>query len=192
MRKARIVAKNIQTLTYNFSEDSSHVVEELAKELETVYTKYYERLPNKEGLILCPTSQQSMQYIRQKVQKAKATLRCSTLPQRKYGRKRAHPVLRRFGRKADKIRKTLVSMIYQERTCRRRWLIRSWIYADVIQAVLHTCTMFTIILSTYCSRTVGNRTVGHRAKASTDNKVRHIFGVVSACPIKYILFIRIV
>jgi len=115
--KARVVAKNLETLTYNFTEEDAHVVEELAQELESVYTKFYEKLPNKEGLILCPTSQQNRQYIRHKVQKAKATLKCSSIPQRKYGRKRLHSALRRVGCKADRLRKIAKSQVSYVRPC---------------------------------------------------------------------------
>jgi len=65
--KARVVAKNLETLAYSFTEEDAQVVEELAQELES---GFYEKLPNK-GLILCPTSRQNRQYTCRKVQKAK-------------------------------------------------------------------------------------------------------------------------
>ncbi len=74
--KARIATKNIESLTYNFTEDDARVVEEL----KCMCARYYEKLPHKEGLMLCHTNQQSRQYICRKVQRAKATLRCSLLP----------------------------------------------------------------------------------------------------------------
>ncbi len=107
MAKARTVAKNLENLTYNFTEDHIDVVEELALELERLYAKYSQRLPSREGIVLCPTSQQSRLYIfvAIKVMKARATLKYSSLPRRKYGRKKLNPALHRFGLKADRKRK---------------------------------------------------------------------------------------
>jgi len=48
--KARVVAKNLETLAYSFTEEDAQVVEELAQELES---GFYEKLPNK-GLIHLP------------------------------------------------------------------------------------------------------------------------------------------
>ena len=101
--KARITLKNIETLTYNFTENECTQAINLASDLDNLYTKYYDLLPNHQGLILQPKSSIRIQYMRRKVQKARLTQKCSSLRRNK-SKSRKGPFVR-VGAKAERLQK---------------------------------------------------------------------------------------
>ena len=98
--KARIALKNIETLTYNFTDSKVEHATSLSAELNELYCKYEALLPKCEGI---PNANIATQYIRRKVQKAKCTLNCSSL--RRSKPKRLKGISKRVGAKADRLRK---------------------------------------------------------------------------------------
>ena len=98
---ARITLKNIETLTYNFTETEYNHARNLASDLEQLYSKYQALLPKSHGLILQPKSNVKIQYMRRKVKKARAVMKCSSLP-RKKSRGPKGPFIR-VGSKAEKL-----------------------------------------------------------------------------------------
>lgn len=97
--------KNIETLTYNFTEKEYEQAKSLASDLDELYRKYHALLPKQQGLILHPKTSVKMQYMRRKVQKARLTLQCSSLSRSKSRRKKGQFV--RVGAKADRFRKVI-------------------------------------------------------------------------------------
>ncbi len=103
---ARITLKNIETLTYNFTEMEYDHAKTLASDLEQLYSKYQALLPKCQGLILQPKSNMKIQYMRRKVQKARLALKCSSLP-RKKSRSSKGPFVR-VGSKAERLQKVFL------------------------------------------------------------------------------------
>ena len=77
--KARIALKNLETLTYNFQECNDKHAQDLAQHLEELYTQYYEYLPNKDGLVIRPRCQVTLQNIRRNLHRRRVSLKCSAL-----------------------------------------------------------------------------------------------------------------
>ena len=100
---ARITLKNIETLTYNFTETEMEQAKALSADLDELYSKYHALLPKRQGILLRPNANVAIQYMRRKIQRAKFTLRCSTIKRSKPKRLKASS--RRVGAKADRLRK---------------------------------------------------------------------------------------
>ena len=100
--------KNIETLTYNFTETEQDHARELASDLEKMYSKYLALLPKQQGLTFHPKSPITTQYMRRKVQKARLALKCSTLPPPRKTRKTKGPFVR-VGAKAERKQKVNIT-----------------------------------------------------------------------------------
>ena len=100
---ARITLKNIETLTYNFTETELEQAKALSGDLDKLYCKYHALLPKHQGILLHPNAKVAIQYMRRKIQRARFTLRCSTIKRSKPKRLKASS--RRVGAKADRLRK---------------------------------------------------------------------------------------
>lgn len=105
---ARITLKNLETLTYNFTEIDYDHATALASDLEQLYSKYQALLPKSQGLLLHPKSNTKIQYMRRKVQKARLALKCSSLPHKK-SRSSKGPFVR-VGSKAERLQKVLLML----------------------------------------------------------------------------------
>ena len=106
---ARVTLKNIETLTYNFSEREYDQASALASDLDQLYSKYQALLPNNQGLILQPKASIKIQYMRRKVQKARLALKYLPLNRPKSRRKRGAFV--RFGAKAERQQKVNIPQL---------------------------------------------------------------------------------
>ena len=73
----RAALHQLETLTYNVTEEEKDILSEVNEKL---YSEFYRRMPNKEGLVLRPRNQRQVINMRRRVWKAKAVLRCSSLP----------------------------------------------------------------------------------------------------------------
>ena len=101
----RAVLHQLETLTYNVTENEKETLVDVNHKLKDLYCTFYERMPHKEGLILRPPDQRQIINTRRRVGKAKVALKCSSLPYWR-SRKRAPSSYRnRFGAKADRLRK---------------------------------------------------------------------------------------
>ena len=69
------------------------------------YIQFYRRMPNKEGIVLQPQGQRQVINMRWRVWKAKAALRCSSLPSLRCKKRAPCSYRNRFGIKADCLRK---------------------------------------------------------------------------------------
>ena len=77
MVNARIALKNLETLTYNFTEIDYDHATALVSDLKQLYSKYQALLPKSRGLLLHPKSNTKMR------RKARLALKCSSLPSKK-------------------------------------------------------------------------------------------------------------
>ncbi len=59
--------KNIETMTFSFTETEEDHARELLSDLENIYKKYLAVLPKHQGLILHPKPPTTIQYMRRKV-----------------------------------------------------------------------------------------------------------------------------
>ena len=100
---ARITLKNIETLTYNFTDSETDQAKALRAELDELYSKYHAILPKRQGILLRPNANVAIQYMRRKIRRARFNLRCSTIQRSKP--KRLKATSRRVGAKADRLRK---------------------------------------------------------------------------------------
>lgn len=100
---SRITLKSIETLTYNFTETEMEQAKALRADLDELYSKYHALLAKRQGILLHPNANVAIQYMRRKVQRARFTLRCSTIRRSKPKRLKASS--RRVGAKADRLRK---------------------------------------------------------------------------------------
>ena len=100
---ARITLKNIETLTYNFTDSGTDHAKALRADLDKLYSKYHAILPKRQGILLRPNANVAIQYMRRKIRRARFNLRCSTIQRSKP--KRLKATSRRVGKKADRLRK---------------------------------------------------------------------------------------
>ena len=75
----------------------------LSTDLDELYSKYYALLPKCQGILLRSNTNVAIQYMHRKIQRAKFTLKCSTIKRSKPKRLKASS--RRVGAKADRLRK---------------------------------------------------------------------------------------
>ena len=102
---ARITLKNVETLTYNFTETEMEQAKALSADLDELHSKYHALLPKRQGILLHPNANVVIQYMHRKIQRAKFTLRCSTI-------KRSKPkCLKASSKLTDCARKTSYGML---------------------------------------------------------------------------------
>ena len=76
----RAALHQLETLTYNVTEKEKDILTEVNGKLREIYSEFYRRMPNKEGIVLRPRDQRQVINMQRRVWKAKAVLRCSSLP----------------------------------------------------------------------------------------------------------------
>ncbi len=102
----RAVLHQLETLTYNVTEDEKDTLADVNEKLRELYSAFYRRMPNKEGLVLRPRDQRQVINMRRRVWKAKvALLRCSSLPPWRRKKRAPSSYRNRFGIKADRLRR---------------------------------------------------------------------------------------
>lgn len=102
---ARITLKNLETLTYNFTETEYKHASALASDLQQLYSKYQGLLPKCQGLLLQPKLSSKIQYMRRKVQKARIALKCSSLPRKATRSSKGR--FTRVGSRAERLQKVI-------------------------------------------------------------------------------------
>ena len=75
--------KGIETLTYNLTETEMEQAKALRADPNELYSKYHALLPKRQSILLRPNANVAIQYMRRKVQRARFTLRCSTIRRKK-------------------------------------------------------------------------------------------------------------
>ena len=68
---ARITLKNIETLTYNFTDSETDHAKALRADLDELYSKYHAIPPKRQGILLRPNANAAIQYMRRKIRKSK-------------------------------------------------------------------------------------------------------------------------
>ena len=101
----RAALHQLETLTYNVTEEEKGILTEVNEKLREIYSEFYRRMPNKEGIVLRPRNQRQVINMRRRVWKAKAVLRCSSLPSWRRKKRAPCSYRNRFGIKADRLRK---------------------------------------------------------------------------------------
>ena len=103
--KTRSLLHQLETLTYSVTEKEKDTLIDVNEKLREVYTKFYKRMPNREGIILRPRDQCQVINMRRRVWKAKEVLRCSSLPSWRQKKRAPYTYRSRFGIKADRLRR---------------------------------------------------------------------------------------
>lgn len=101
----RAVLHQLETLTYNITEEEKDILTDVNERLREIYSNFYRRMPNKEGIVLRPRDQRQVINMRRRVWKAKAVLRCSSLPSLRRRKRALSSYRNRFGIKADRLRR---------------------------------------------------------------------------------------
>ena len=101
----RAALHQLETLTYNVTEEEKGILTEVNEKLREIYSEFYRRMPNKEGIVLRPRNQRQVINMQRRVWKAKAVLRCSSLPSWRRKKRAPCSYRNRFGIKADRLRK---------------------------------------------------------------------------------------
>lgn len=101
----RATLHQIETLTYNVTENEREVLSDLSSKLKELYANSYDKLPNKDGLALRPRDQRQVINMRRRVWKAKVLLKCSSLPHLRRRKRIPCSFRNRFGTKADRLRR---------------------------------------------------------------------------------------
>ena len=101
----RAALHQLETLTYNVTEEEKDILSEVNEKLREIYSEFYRRMPNKEGLVLRPRNQRQVINMRRRVWKAKAVLKCSSLPSWRHKKRAPCSYRNCFGIKADRLRK---------------------------------------------------------------------------------------
>ena len=70
----RAALYQLETLTYNVTEEEKGILTEVNKKLREIYSEFYRRMPNKEGIVLRPRGQRQVINMRRRVWKAKLLL----------------------------------------------------------------------------------------------------------------------
>ena len=96
----RAALYQLETLTYNVTEKEKDIFTEVNGKLREICSEFYRRMPNKEGIVLRPQDQQQVINMRRRVWKAKAVLRCSSLPSWRHKKQAPCSYRNRFGIKA--------------------------------------------------------------------------------------------
>ena len=105
--KTRAALHQIETLTYNVTEEEKDILTDVNEKFRELYSNFYRRMPNKEGIVLVLRPRDQLQVInmRRRVWKAKAVLRCSSLPSQRRKKRAPSSYRNRFGIKADRLRR---------------------------------------------------------------------------------------
>ena len=105
--KVRANLKQIENITYQFSDDQTDMLKDLNSRVQDLFTSFHSLLPQKNSLVLRPKGSQSVVIMRRKIRKARLTLSCSSLSTTVKAKRKAN----RVGSKADWLRKLQVSCI---------------------------------------------------------------------------------
>ena len=106
--KARVWLKQIETLTYNMSDEEIPVLLDLNKRLQEAFEKTISQMPRREGLLKRPGTNHTVWVMERKIKKARTTLHCSILPNKCQPKRLKNANKHRVGVKAEKKVKLLV------------------------------------------------------------------------------------
>ena len=101
----RATLHQLETLTYNVTEEEKDVLADVNVHLKQILSSFYSKMPHKDGIVLRSHDRNQIINMRRRVWKAKATLRCSSLPSWKRKRQLPYTYRNRFGVRADRLRR---------------------------------------------------------------------------------------